>query len=247
MDDFLDVIHPQELLTMFKTYAGLKIYSDCSIDYAVDNIFFQMLLSNNTKLRSKEDFVKSCQSHSLSRRSIALCGEKREGWVEIFEASDGIHVGYLNENNEISIEMSDVKDFKIFHNYMLFETGSPHYVEVVDDIHQINVCEEGSKIRNSEKFKKNGINVNFVQRMSDSEFFVRTYERGVENETKSCGTGSIASALAMFESKKTIQKNIKILTIGGYLFVAFEKVKNVYKKIKLTGSAFKVFEGKIEI
>ena len=120
MDDFLDVIHPQELLTMFKTYAGLKIYSDCSIDYAVDNIFFQMLLSNNTKLRSKEDFVKSCQSHSLSRRSIALCGEKREGWVEIFEASDGIFfssssyrskIGQILNNQRI-IRIKDHPGFK---------------------------------------------------------------------------------------------------------------------------------------
>ena len=108
----------------------------------------------------------------------------------------------------------------------------------------IRKVQKSEIVKNS---KKNGINVNFVQRISDSEFFVRTYERGVENETKSCGTGSVASALAMFESKKTIKKNIKIHTKGGYLVIAFEKVKNTYRKIKLTGSALKVFEGKIEI
>tara|TARA_Y100001958_G_C21136337_1_gene476297 strand:- start:294 stop:1073 length:780 start_codon:yes stop_codon:yes gene_type:complete len=220
---------------------NLGIGSDGFIEiYESNNFDFRMIYYNS-------DGKKSSLCGNGTRCVVKYIGNILKKEKVTFEASDGIHVGYLNENNEISIEMSDVKDFKIFHNYMLFETGSPHYVEVVDDIHQINVCEEGSKIRNSEKFKKNGINVNFVQRISDSEFFVRTYERGVENETKSCGTGSIASALAMFESKKTIQKNIKILTKGGYLFVAFEKVKNVYKKIKLTGSAFKVFEGKIEI
>ena len=220
---------------------NLGIGSDGFIEiYESNNFDFRMIYYNS-------DGKKASLCGNGTRCAVKYVGNILKKEKVTFEAFDGIHVGYLNKNNEISIEMSDVKDFKIFHNYMLFETGSPHYVEFVDDIHQINVYEEGSKIRNSEKFKKNGINVNFVQKISDSEFFVRTYERGVENETKSCGTGSIASALAMFESKKTIQKNIKILTKGGYLVIAFEKVKNIYKKIKLTGSALKVFEGKIEI
>ena len=220
---------------------NLGIGSDGFIEIHESNNFdFKMIYYNS-------DGKKSSLCGNGTRCAVKYIGDVLKKEKVTFEAFDGVHIGFLNKNNNISIEMSDVKDFMVLDNYMLFETGSPHYVEIVDNIHQINVYKEGSKIRNSQKFKKNGINVNFVQRISDSEFFVRTYERGVENETKSCGTGSIASALAMFESKKTIQKNIKILTKGGYLVVAFEKVKNVYKKIKLTGSALKVFEGKIEI
>ena len=220
---------------------NLGIGSDGFIEiYESNNFDFRMIYYNS-------DGKKSSLCGNGTRCAVKYVGNILKKEKVTFEAFDGIHIGFLDKNNNISIEMSDVEDFKIFNNYMLFETGSPHYVEVVDNVHQINVHEQGSKIRNSQKFKKNGINVNFVQRISDSEFFVRTYERGVENETKSCGTGSVASALAMFESKKTIKKNIKIRTRGGYLDIAFEKVKNVYKKIKLTGSALKVFEGKIEI
>ena len=220
---------------------NLGIGSDGFIEiYKSNNFDFRMIYYNS-------DGKKSSLCGNGTRCAVKYVGNNLKKEKITFEAFDGIHIGFLDKNNNISIEMSDVEDFKVFTNYMLFETGSPHYVEVVDNIHQINVYEQGLKIRNSQKFKKNGINVNFVQSISDSEFFVRTYERGVENETKSCGTGSVASALAMFESKKTIKKNIKIQTRGGYLVIAFEKVKNVYKKIKLTGSALKVFEGKIEI
>ncbi len=220
---------------------NLGIGSDGFIEiYDSNNFDFKMIYYNS-------DGKKASLCGNGTRCAVKYIANILKKEKVSFEAFDGKHIGFLNNNNDVSIGMSDVKDFNVFENYMLFETGSPHYVKVIENIDEINVYQQGSKIRNSEKFKKNGINVNFVQRISDSEFFVRTYERGVENETKSCGTGSVAVALAMFESKKTIQKNIKIHTKGGCLVIAFEKVKNVYKKIELTGSALKVFEGKIEI
>ena len=220
---------------------NLGIGSDGFIEiYDSNNFDFKMIYYNS-------DGKKSSLCGNGTRCAVKYVGSILRKEKVSFEAFDGKHIGFLNKKNNISIEMSDVKDFEVFENYLFFETGSPHYVKIMDNIDKINVYEQGSKIRNSKKFKEHGINVNFVQKISDSEFFVRTYERGVENETKSCGTGSVAVALAMFELKKTIQKNVKIYNKGGQLEITFEKVKNQYKKIKLTGSALKVFEGKIEI
>ena len=105
----------------------------------------------------------------------------------------------------------------------------------------------GKKIRNSPDFKSNGINVNFVQKISEDTFKVRTYERGVENETLSCGTGATASAIAMNFLKKTNSEKIKIKTIGGDLNVKFNTNNKSYKNIELSGHVSKVFSGEIKI
>ena len=113
MDDFLDVNHPQAILTMFKSYAGIKVYSDCSIDYAIDNIFFQMLLSNNTKLRSKDDFVNKSNSNDLSRRAIALCGDEREVWVDSYEGADGIYLSSSAYKSKMDLILSNQKTIRL--------------------------------------------------------------------------------------------------------------------------------------
>ena len=108
--------------------------------------------------------------------------------------------------------MKNVIDIKTFGKDLFLDTGSPHYVRIVDELDDFDVYNNGRKVRNSPVFKKKGINVNFVKVISESEFYVRTYERGVENETLSCGTGVTAVALAMYNLGITRLKHIKIKT-----------------------------------
>ncbi len=162
----------------------------------------------------------------------------------VFIAVDGLHEAQIN-NELISLKMNDVNDvMKAGDDYEL-NTGSPHYIKFVDDISQFNVKAEGARIRYSQKYKEQGINVNFLQ--SDNEkLFMRTYERGVEDETFSCGTGVTAAALVCHYNKDGYN-NIKVKTPGGNLSVSFEKYENTFTNIWLSGPADKVFEGVLEI
>lgn len=164
----------------------------------------------------------------------------------VFTAYDGLHDALIFDNL-ITLSMKPVRDIKSFGNDLFLDTGSPHYVKIVSDIEKINVLKEGRIVRNNSVFKKEGVNVNFVQIISDSKFNVRTYERGVENETLSCGTGVTAVALAMFELNKTPLNKVKILTKGGNLEVEFNKTSKVYNNIKLTGIVNMVYSGEIQI
>ena len=143
--------------------------------------------------------------------------------------------------------MKPVDKIKTFNNDLFLDTGSPHYIRFVENIEGFNVYNEGKLIRNSSEFKDEGVNVNFVQIISENEFSVRTFERGVEDETLSCGTGVTAVALAMFHLKKTNSKKLKIKTRGGELTVEFNNSENGYSEIYLTGSVKMIFSGEIEI
>jgi diaminopimelate epimerase len=127
---------------------------------------------------------------------------------------------------------------------MVLDTGSPHYIEMVDDLQYIDVNKEGRRIRNSAPFKKDGINVNFVQ--DSAEIEVRTYERGVEEETLSCGTGVVATALAMHYSNCIGENLVNVKTKGGELTVSFEEFNGGYKNIWLSGEASMVYAGDFE-
>jgi len=144
--------------------------------------------------------------------------------------------------------MQDVKNIEINEGHYFLNTGSPHYVRLVNDIERFDVIGEGRKIRNNERFKEEGTNVNFIEKKEDV-VFVRTYERGVEDETYSCGTGVTAAALvAGLEGLLNTKNNCLIKTLGGQLEVTFDKVleKNFYN-IWLQGSAEMVFKGNITI
>tara|TARA_B100001094_G_scaffold98310_1_gene94480 strand:+ start:8257 stop:9036 length:780 start_codon:yes stop_codon:yes gene_type:complete len=164
----------------------------------------------------------------------------------IFDAFDGNHSATIS-GGLVSLSMKDVKKVKYFESDLLIDTGSPHYIKIVDELFDFNVFDHGSEIRYSSKFKKAGVNVNFVKVISDSEFYVRTYERGVENETLSCGTGVTAVALAMYKLGLTNLKKIKINTKGGVLNVEFKPKADGFEKIILSGEVVLVFEGYIEI
>lgn len=160
-----------------------------------------------------------------------------------FIATDGLHFATI-ENNEISLQMKDVDDVKITDEYVYLNTGSPHHVVLVEDLEKYDVKNQGAKIRYSDLYGKTGSNVNFVKQITEDLFAVRTYERGVEDETLSCGTGATAVAIAMYALKKTNSTEISIKVIGGDLKVSFCK-RDGYEEVFLKGKADFVFEGNI--
>ena len=160
-----------------------------------------------------------------------------------FIAIDGHHSASINDAGIVSLEMIDVDEISDLGTYVMLNTGSPHYVLWVEDAEHSPVLEEGRRIRNEAQFSPGGINVNFVQRLSENRLRVRTYERGVEDETLSCGTGVTAAAIAA-AGHTTGSFIYNIETPGGNLQVAFRKwAKNAAEDITLTGPATFVYEG----
>ena len=131
----------------------------------------------------------------------------------------------------------------------ILNTGSPHFVRYVNEINHLDVYNEGRNIRYSNPFEKDGINVNFVERLSSNSISIRTYERGVENETLSCGTGATACAIVnAIKEKLEGEQKMDVRVQGGALTVEFNRVNpTTFTDIKLIGPAMKVFEGKIII
>lgn len=161
-----------------------------------------------------------------------------------FIATDGEHVAYLKDGI-VSLHMQDVENITHHETYSQVNTGSPHYVAYVEDVNDIKVKQEGALIRYSPLFKEEGINVNFIQSLSPSSIFVRTYERGVEDETLSCGTGVTACALIQMEKEK--RNWIKVETLGGELRVEAQKKEAGFEKVLLIGPAKFVFEGDVQV
>jgi len=162
-----------------------------------------------------------------------------------FEAIDGLHKSII-EDDLIKLQMQDVEDIRKFDEHVFLDTGSPHYIKKSQNVEGLNVKLEGSKIRYSQEYKKAGVNVNFVEKINDDVFAIRTYERGVEDETLSCGTGVTAVAIAMNYIGETEKNLITLKTEGGDLQVSFEKQGDSYTNIWLIGSATQVYKGEIE-
>ena len=159
-----------------------------------------------------------------------------------FLAVDGPHKATI-QGSQVSLKMRDVLKTAKLGGGFVVDTGSPHCVLMRSDLSAVDVKFEGSQLRNSSAFKKEGINVNFVQILSTEHFAVRTYERGVEDETLSCGTGVTAVAIAMHALKKTNKERIDLQTNGGDLEVRFKAENSTYVNVWLSGSAHCVFEG----
>ncbi|MBA3681546.1 MAG: diaminopimelate epimerase [Bacteroidetes bacterium] len=165
-----------------------------------------------------------------------------------FLAVDGLHEATIDENEIVSLKMQDVKNVEVGDDYFYLNTGSPHFVKFINNVESFDVKNMGALIRYNDRFKEEGTNVNFIERVEDN-LFVRTYERGVEDETYSCGTGVTAAALvAAIKGVSNGKNNCFIKTLGGNLEVKFERVleQNFYN-IWLIGPAQKVFNGSIEI
>ncbi len=163
-----------------------------------------------------------------------------------FIASDGIHEANIEANGLISLKMSDVEEIKVSNDHLFLNTGSPHYVKFVNNPNDINIVEEGKKIRYSKAFGTEGTNVNFVSK-TKSGIFIRTYERGVEDETYSCGTGSVAASIAFYLQNTEFGTKIPIKTLGGMLEVSFSPDESAIRNIYLKGPAKLVYEGEIDV
>ena len=159
-----------------------------------------------------------------------------------FEAVDGLHSAHI-DGDIISLQMHDVSKIQAFENHTFLDTGSPHHVEMVEKLKTFDVYGNGKRIREESPYYMTGTNVNFVEQLAKDQFAIRTYERGVEDETLSCGTGATAVALAMYENKKTTATKIKINVQGGVLEIQFEVTDKGYSQIFLSGPAEQVYSG----
>jgi len=160
-----------------------------------------------------------------------------------FNTIDGTHKALIKQKNIVALQMQDVKKvLKMDENYFV-DTGSPHFIIFSQNIKDIDVYTEGKKIRESKRFATKGTNVNFVE-INNNNLFVRTYERGVEDETLSCGTGVTAAAICASAKLNTDKNSFDISTRGGDLNVSFQKnSNNTFTDIWLTGPAQFVFKG----
>lgn len=162
-----------------------------------------------------------------------------------FLAIDGPHTADILDG-QVRLGMSEVKGIAEQREEYFVNTGSPHHIRFVHDLDHYPVVEEGSKIRYSAKYSPKGTNVNFVEKINKNTIKVRTYERGVEDETLSCGTGVTACALVY--GMATEQNTIRIETLGGALTVTFNTGDhNKFTDVTLMGKATQVFKGELTI
>lgn len=160
-----------------------------------------------------------------------------------FIAVDGEHEAEITTQGIVRLKMQDVDNVVDYHGDSILDTGSPHYVKAVSDVMNIDVFSRGREIRYHSDFEQAGINVNFVEQKNDHEIIVRTYERGVEDETYSCGTGVTASAIVSYHNEMGFNE-VKVYTKGGKLSVEYDKYgENEFTNVWLCGPAERVFEG----
>ena len=164
-----------------------------------------------------------------------------------FIATDGLHFATINDAGIVSLQMKDVDEVHENETHVFLNTGSPHHVQLVEDLHIFDVRNEGSKIRYSDLYGEAGSNVNFVSQMDENKFRLRTYERGVEDETLSCGTGATAVAIAMRATGKTNSSIIELQVEGGKLEVSFVEKNGIFSHVFLKGPATFVFKGEISV
>ena len=183
------------------------------------------------------------------RCAVAFAHHKKMiGEETRFMAIDGIHRAQLVSSDLVRLEMQEVHNFTSYDTAVVIDTGSPHYVQLVKEAATIDVQKEGAAIRYSEAFAPEGINVNFVEKKTEQHFVIRTYERGVENETLACGTGAVAAALVLhFLGETGGATQVELQTPGGVLNVDFELNQQTYQNVHLQGPATFVFSGTITL
>jgi diaminopimelate epimerase len=172
---------------------------------------------------------------------LGVIGEKT-----VFQGIDGEHVAIIMADGLINLKMIDIEGYQVFDDGYLINTGSPHFVIFKNSLEDINVFEEGRRIRNDARFAPGGANINFVKIKNPGEISVRTYERGVEDETLACGTGSVASAIISYMLEPTDKKSCLVHVVGGELEVKFSPVSDaIFRDIWLEGPVEFVFDGEI--
>ena len=171
---------------------------------------------------------------------LGLAGEQ-----PVFETIDGIHEAVLLDRDNIRLKMNDVRGLIKAKDHFLLDTGSPHYVKFVDDLENMDVFHAGRTVRYGKDFEKEGVNVNFVQE-KEGVLHVRTYERGAEDETLSCGTGVVAAAICTAVKDKSGKTSRSIRTRGGDLQVSFQPGgPGIFENVFLEGPATYVYKGSV--
>lgn len=248
-NDFI-VIDNRDLNFRVETIDIIKHLCDRKFGIGADGL---MLLQNKQEFDFEMIYYNSDGSQSLcgngSRcivnfaKKLGIIKDKARFW-----AIDGEHHALTGNNGIVSLKMHDVGDIEVNSDFYFLNTGSPHYVNFVNDLKSYDVYQQGKNVRNSLRFIKEGTNVNFVE-MQEWTLFVRTYERGVEDETLSCGTGVTACALvASLKGEIGEQDFCDIKTLGGNLKVHFKKKSiNSFSDIWLEGPAEFVFQGEIQL
>lgn len=165
-----------------------------------------------------------------------------------FISTDGWHEAHVLGENIVTLKMNDVSKINSQSDFDFMNTGSPHYVAFKTNLKELDIINEGSKVRHAKEYESiGGTNVNFIEKYENT-YQVRTYERGVENETLSCGTGVTACALSIAVKENISTGEVSIQTKGGKLSVAFKKVSDCsFEDIWLKGPATFVFDGVISI
>lgn len=165
-----------------------------------------------------------------------------------FIAADGAHEAKIDAAGIVSLKMQDVKNIQRFHNDYILDTGSPHYIKLSSNVKALDVFKKGNEIRHSKEFEEEGINVNFVEQLEEPDkIIVRTFERGVEDETYSCGTGVTAAAIVCYHNENGFN-DVEVETLGGKLNVEFDRLDDSrYENIWLCGPAEKVYEGTVQL
>lgn len=169
----------------------------------------------------------------------------------VFSGRDGLHEAVIldpdGDGATVELGMTDVRDAENPDGAFFLNTGVPHYVEFVEDTDGVDVVARGRRIRFDDRFAPEGTNVNFVEELAPGRIAVRTYERGVEDETCACGTGAVASAIATHLRGQRSTTEFSVAVLGGELVVSFEPEDGRFGNVRLTGPARRVFSGTIEV
>ncbi len=189
------------------------------------------------------------QSYCGNGSRCAVLFAHSHGWIGercSFRAIDGMHEGFVDDNGWVRISMNPVSACQKRNADFQLNTGSPHYIRFASDVESADLVDIGRSIRYSDTFREKGINVNLVEVLADGKLRMRTYERGVEDETLSCGTGVTAAALA-YRFDSNFEGEVMVHTKGGELKVEADLDSNQgFQNIWLSGPAKKVFSGFVD-
>ena len=237
----------------YKSFEEFQINNICNRNFGIgaDGL---ILIKDHKKLDFEmiyynSDGLLSSMCGNGARCAVAFAHKKNICSKQtIFMAYDGPHKGLVLSKNSIKLSFNDILTVEENDYGLLIDSGSPHLLIYKKELDDLNVRELGSSIRYSKKFLKQGVNVNFIKHIDGNKIKLRTYERGVEDETLSCGTGAVAAAISAHHNGLVKDfSEILIETLGGLLKVNFNFKKKLYNNIYLSGIAQKVFSGKISI
>jgi diaminopimelate epimerase len=244
-NDFVIIDHFHEKYIDVADHETIRLICDRKFGVGADGLILlePSAESDFTMIYFNADGLEGSLCGNGSRCAVACMHHLgRFGSQGTFLAADGLHRARVNSNGDVNLKMSNLENIEQGRDFYVLNTGSPHYVAFVEDLSDLDIVQSGRAIRYSERFTKEGINVNFVEESGEG-VEVSTYERGVEDETLSCGTGVTAAALAHAIKNQISSGPTKIKTKGGSLEVRFTYKEGRFSNIWLCGPAQLVFEG----